>query len=114
MTLDLQGTKEIKVPSFGVSTFLTRFEGSILSRYFLGNDQTQIKKESEERFYVGRPCLTSEHMFNFIQAYPGSYVLTFRIYRMVQRFFEAGIKYVWVRTFLHSDGKYQTQTSQKF
>ena len=74
MTLDLQGTKEIKVRL----EFLTRFEGSILSRYFLGDSQAEtlvskkgwIKKESEDRFYVGRPWYTSEHMFNFIQAYP--------------------------------------------
>ena len=58
--------------------FLTRFKGSILSRYFLGDSQAEtlvskegwIKKESEDRFYVGRPWSTSEHMFNFIQAYP--------------------------------------------
>ena len=78
VTLDLRGTKEIKVPL----EYLTRFEGSILSRYFLGNDETQIwlskigwiKKESESRYYVGRPYSTSEHMFNFLQAYPRSYV----------------------------------------
>ena len=79
VTLDLQGTKEIKVRL----EFLTRFETSILSRYFLGDNQAEtlvskkgwIKKESEDRFYVGRPCSTSEHMFNFIQAYPSqSYV----------------------------------------
>ena len=74
MTLDLQGTKEIKVRL----EFLTRFKGSILSRYFLGDSPAEtlvskkgwIKKESEDRFYVGRPWSTSEHMFNFIQAYP--------------------------------------------
>ena len=74
VTLDLQGTKEIKVRL----EFLTRFKGSILSRYFLGDSQAEtlvskkgwIKKESEDRFYVGRPWSTSEHMFNFIQAYP--------------------------------------------
>ena len=35
VTLDLQGTKEIKVRL----EFLTRFETSILSRYFLGDSQ---------------------------------------------------------------------------
>ena len=74
MTLDLQGTKEMKVRL----EFLTRFKTSILSRYFLGDSRAEnfvskrgwIKKESEDRFYVGRPWSTSEHMFNFIQAYP--------------------------------------------
>ena len=79
VTLDLQGTKEMKVRL----EFLTRFETSILSRYFLGDSQAEtfvskrgwIKKEGEDRFYVGRPWSISEHMFNFIQAYPGqSYV----------------------------------------
>merc|ERR550534_2396669 len=66
VTLDLQGTKEIKVRL----EFLTRFEGSIFSRYFLGDSQAEtlvskkgwIKKESEDRFYVGRSWSTSEHM----------------------------------------------------
>ena len=77
VTLDLQGTKEIKVRL----EHLTRFEYSVLARYFLGNDQAEmsmskkgwIKKESEDRFYVGRPWSTTEHMFNFLQA-PRSYV----------------------------------------
>ena len=79
VTLDLQGTKEIKVRL----EYLTRFgTKSIMSEYFLGHNHAEIlfskkgwiKKESEGRFYVGRPCSTSEHMFNFIQEYPRSYV----------------------------------------
>ena len=78
VTLDLQGKKEIKV----LLADLTRFSTSLLARYFIGDDQSEsllsqskwIKKESETRYYIGRPYSTSEHMFNFLQAYPRSYV----------------------------------------
>ena len=77
VTLNLQGKKEIQIPmqaltkSLSFTNIRTKTEPSILSKYFLGNKDAKeklwIRKESENSFYIARPAIPCEYLFNLLQ-----------------------------------------------